>query len=73
MPIFVKRKTLKSEKKSKLDKYRGQWVAVKGQDKVIAYGKTIEDIIDYVKAEGKTIEDSLPDIREQIVAVKLPK
>lgn len=71
MPIFAKRKE-QGKQKSKLDKYKGKWVAVKGKGEVVAYGKTIEDIIHYVRVENKTIKDKLPDPRDLPAAMKLP-
>jgi predicted RNase H-like HicB family nuclease len=73
MPIFVKNKKLKKVKSSNLDTHSGQWVAVQGEDEVVSYGQTIEEIMDEVKIEGKTIEDNLPDPREHPTAVKLPE
>jgi len=70
MPIFFKKKI---KEKSKLDKHGGQWIAVKGQDDIVAYGETVEEVISHVKVEGKTIKDKLPDPREVPTAMKLPE
>ena len=72
MAIFIKRRKSKDVKTSKLDRYSGKWVAIQGEDEVVAYGETVEEILDHVKVEGKMIGDDLPDPRETPSAMKLP-
>ena len=45
----VKKKGVRSE----LDKYQGKWVAVTEDEKVIAVGKSLEEILPFVKEGGK--------------------
>ncbi len=79
MPIFTKKRNVKkldesrTQKRSILDKFRGEWVALREDKKVVAHGQTVDAIIHHVRAEDKTIEDELPDPTEVPVAMKLPK
>lgn len=73
MSIFVKKKQSKKKETSNLDTHSGQWVAVSGEDDVVSYGQTIEEILDEVKVQGKTIKDTLPDPRKRPTAMKLPE
>ena len=69
MPVFFKKKI---KVKSKLDKHGGEWIAIKGQDEIVAYGKTIDEVINHVEVKGKTIKDKLPDPRQEPTAMRLP-
>jgi len=61
------------EKTQILNRFKGKWIALRGKEKVVRYGETLEEILDDVKIQGKTISDELPDPRRSAVAFKLPK
>ena len=39
--------------RSNLDKYQGKWVAITEDEKVIAVGESLKEILPFVKEEGK--------------------
>ncbi len=39
--------------RSKLDKYQGKWVAITEDEKVIAVGESLKEILPFVKEEGE--------------------